>query len=179
MQTENSSPIQPPIIESTVLLVNPSPGALLIKAHTQSRIIAGSYTPWFDSNQLIYFQTPQMVDGTHTVNVTVRIANATNPFILDSIRVAVAVDGGILNSLGVPSSPTPTSSALPVSSTNSAPVGTIVGGTVGGISGLVILTTIVWYFLRRWSLGRRVARFLGVRGPRDIQDTVEGLYTFR
>ena len=55
--------------------------------------------PYFDSNNrsVIYFETPAMPNGTHTVNVTVTWCNETNPYILDYVLVESpqgAIDSG-------------------------------------------------------------------------------------
>jgi hypothetical protein len=60
-----------------------------------------------DFGPALYFGSPELADGTHTISITVITANDTNPFILDFFTVQ------------------PTRSTTPV--------GAIAGGVVGGV----------------------------------------------
>ena len=177
VQMERSSPIQPPITNSTIFLVSRAPGTPLIKSLTWLRIIATSQQPWLDSatGRIVYFQTPSMADGAHKIGITVTSANATNQFFLDYITVTPS--SGVKNSESVPSStatssgfPTVTSSGLPAVSTHSTPVSTIVGCVVGGVTGIAILVIVLW-----WCLWRRGSRAQPRPGGTLVD---EGSYTF-
>src|SRR5258708_5396545 len=107
---------------------------------------AGPQTPYYYSTQLIYFATPKLQDGTHTINITVTGANNTNPYILDYITITPTPGGsssGVMTTTMAPSS----TSIAPIVTTQSIPVGAIVGGVVGGIAGIAILVIAVYYFL--------------------------------
>lgn len=123
---------------------------------------AGSQTPWLDSTgQVVYFQTPKLADGTHRIDINVTTANATNQFIIDCFLISPSIGGvhsGVSTSRSVPT-PTSTSSSLPIVTSQSTPVGAIVGGVVGGIAGIAILALALWYFLRKKSSGGRAYYF--------------------
>jgi predicted PurR-regulated permease PerM len=140
------------------------------------RVAAGSQKPQFDSDgdSIIYFFTPQLANGTHTINVTVTTANDTNLFIIDYWLVApLAGDtSGVATTRAAPSS----SSSVPITTTNAVPVGAIVGGVVGGIAGIVVLVILVYYFLFRRSRGGQ-AYYFEKPGASDVL-AAEGLSTF-
>jgi hypothetical protein len=48
--------------------------------------------PHFDSHNssLVYFETPTLKNGTHTINVTVTRADTTNPYVVDYFLVLPA-----------------------------------------------------------------------------------------
>jgi hypothetical protein len=164
------SPIQPPITKSTVFLVNYSMGMSLSQALTSFRITAGSQKPFFDSTgSIVYFETPQLADSTHKIDITVTTANWTNQYILDFFLITPSAGGshsGVETSRSVPTS-TSSSSSLPIVTTSSTPVGAIVGGVVGGIAGIAILAIGLWWFLRRRSRGGQ-AYYFDKPTPGDI-----------
>ena len=175
-QMENSPPIQPPITQSTVLLVSHPPVALSDKALTWPRIIAGSQQPWLDGEQVVYFETPKLADGTHKIDITVSVANETNPFIIDYFLITPSTSGsvsGVETSRSMPTS-TSTSSSVPIVTTHDTPVGTIVGGVVGGVAGIALLVVALLYFLKKRSRGGQ-AYYFEKPSPADILAT-EGLY---
>lgn len=105
---------------------------------------AGPQSPYFYSTELIYFATPKLADGSHTINITVTGASDSNQYILDYITITPTLAGasspaGSMTG-GLPS-PTSTSSS-------STPVGAIVGGVVGGIAGIVILLLAGFFLFR-------------------------------
>jgi len=99
----------------------------------------------------------------------VAVANLTNPYILDCFLITPSAGGdhsGVSTSRSVPA-PTSSSSSLPIVTTQSTPVGAIVGGVVGGIAGIAILALALWYFLRkRTSSGQ--AYYFDKPAPGDI-----------
>ena len=134
--------------------------------------------PYFDSNNrsVIYFETPAMPNGTHTVNVTVTWCNETNPYILDYVLVESpqgAIDSGVETTRMAPSS-TPT--IVPIVITQPIPVGAIVGGVVGGITTTAILVFVAYYFLIRGPRDRR-SHYFKRPGAADIL-AGEGLYGY-
>lgn len=149
-------------------LVNLPAEKLFIQVFTSSPFTAGFQQPGPDSqDRVLYFQTVELLDRTHRIDIKVTTANETNPFIVDYFRITPSTGGshssvetshstpsstsGVQSSLSA-ASPTPTSSGLPIVTTRSAPVGVIVGGVVGGIAGVVILVlAILWYFLGKRS----------------------------
>ena len=176
---DKSSPIQPPITKSTVPPVSHPSVALLDKALTWLHITAGSQEPWVDSSgKVVYFSTPKLADGTHTIDITVSTANATDQFILDYFLISPIAGGstsGVETSRSAPS-PTSTSSGLPIVTTSATPVGPIVGGVVGGIAGIAVLAVALRYFMRKRTSGGQ-AYYFDKPSPADIL-AGEGLYTF-
>ena len=88
-------------------------------------------------------------------------ANATNQFILDAFLITPSKGGahsGVSTSRGVPA-PSSSSSSVPIVTSQSTPVGAIVGGVVGGIAGIALLMFALWYFLRKRSSGGRAYYF--------------------
>ena len=143
-------PIQLQITKSIIFPVRGSPGRLS-QPLTWRRITAGSQTPYHDPSGFIYFRTPVLATRPHEINITVTMANETNPFIIDFFYVNVTSDAGG-GSSGDTTRSVP-SSTMTSSSVSSTPVGAIAGGIVGGIAGIAILAIAVWYFLRRRSRG--------------------------
>jgi hypothetical protein len=115
--------------------------------------------PYFDSDNssVIYFATPTLANGTHTINVTVTAANDTSLYIIDYFLVIPSGGdtSGVETTRAAPSS----TSSVPVVTTQSTPVGAIVGGIVGGIAGIAIVAIAVYYFLFRRSRGGRAYYF--------------------
>ena len=101
-----------------------------------------------DGVHLLYFQTPTLPDGTHTIKIMVTAANSTNPFTLDYITIVPILGTYSYNPSATPSSASITPTAI-------TPVGAIVGGVVGGIAGIAILAIAVYYFLRGRIRGRQ------------------------
>ena len=100
----------------------------------------------------IYFETPRLAGGFHKINILVTVANETNQFVLDYFLVTPSTGGHHSEVETSPSAPssTPMPSDLQIVTAQSIPVGTIVGGVVGGIAGiLIIVLTLLWYFLRK------------------------------
>jgi len=144
---------------------------------TQPHITAGSQQPWMDGEQVVYFQTPKLADGTHRIDITVSVANGSNPFIIDYFLTTPSTGSsvsGVSTSRSIPTS-TSTSSSVPIVTTHDTPVGTIVGGVVGGVAGIAILVLAVLYFLKKRSRGGQ-AYYFDKPSPADILAT-EGLYT--
>lgn len=174
---DKSSTIQLPLTQSTVLPVSHPPVALLDKALTRPHIAAGSQQPWLDGEQVVYFQTPKLADGTHEVDITVSVANGTNPFIIDYFLITPSAGSsvsGVETSRSMPTA-TSTSSSAPIVTTHDTPVGTIIGGVVGGVAGIAILVLALLYFLKKRSRGGQ-AYYFDKPSPADILAT-EGLYT--
>ena len=170
-----SPPIQPQITKSTVLLVSHSPRPLFDKAPTHFRVAAGSQTPWLDSSgAVVYFQTPKLADGTHKIDITVSVANLTNPYIIDFFLIAPTA--GASNS-GVQTSRTAPSPTVPISVTHpsTTPVGAIVGGVVGGIAAIALLLFALWFFVWRKKRGGQ-AYYFDKPKPADML-AAEGQYT--
>lgn len=93
------------------------------------------------SGVIVYYQAPKLPDRTHTIDITVTVANDITLFALDQITI---VPTGAYNITMTPST----------SSTSKQPttVGAIVGGVVGGIAiiGIIaILVILVYYILNR------------------------------
>lgn len=120
----------------------------------------GTQTPYFDTDNssVIYFQTPQLANGTHTINVTVTGANDTSLYIIDYFLVIPAAGGDTSGMTTTRAAPSATSST-PTVVTQSTPVGAIVGGVVGGIAGIAIMALLAYYFLRKRSGGGRAYYF--------------------
>ncbi|KAF9780808.1 hypothetical protein BJ322DRAFT_284118 [Thelephora terrestris] len=93
------------------------------------------------SGGLIYFSTPILKAGTHTINVKVTNANLTNYYALDRIEVAIDTTSG--------ASSTPNATA-----THSTSVAAIVGGVVGGIAAIAALAFAVFSILCGRCRGR-------------------------
>ena len=68
-----------------------------------------------------YFSTPDLIESTHRIDITVTMVNETNPFTIDYFVVA---------------------------SLAGATPHTHVGGVVGGVVGILVLAIAAWYFLR-------------------------------
>jgi len=118
----------------------------------------------------IYFQTPRLADGKHKVDIVVTAANKINQFALDYILITPNTGwchSEVGTSGSAPSS-TPTSPGLPIVTTQSTPVGAIVGCVVGGIAGIVVLVlALLWYFLRKRPRGGQ-AYYFEKPTPADI-----------
>lgn len=146
--------VRPQNTRSTVFPVNRPTEITPCQALTYSRITAGSQQPVIDAatGVTIYFQTPRMADGIHKIDVVVTEANEASQFVLDYFLITPNT-GGYHSEVETSSSPpssTPTSSGLPIVTTQSTLVGTILGGVVGGTAGIVILAlALLWYFLRK------------------------------
>ncbi|CCM00661.1 uncharacterized protein FIBRA_02699 [Fibroporia radiculosa] len=100
------------------------------------------------SNQdgVIFFESPQLVQGQHQLVINVTNGTATNPYMLTFL--------GYLPSLNISQTSggsTPTSSTSSRSSTS--PAGAIVGGVVGGLGGLVILSFLLYWLISRHRRG--------------------------
>jgi hypothetical protein len=160
------------------------PVALPDKTLTQPYIIVDFQVPSVaPDGEVIYFEVRSVLDGTHTVDVTVTAANDTNQWGIDYFLVVPIAGGpssvvGASNSVppstsGSAPSSTSTSSGLPTATTRATPVGAIVGGVVGGIA---ILAIALWYFL-----GKRSGGFWTYPFEKPSQANVlasEGLYAF-
>lgn len=156
-------PIRPRNTQSMGFPVNRTTSEIpLGQALTLSPITAGSQKPWLDTNgAVVYFQTPQLSDATHKIDITVTTANWTNQYILDFFLITPSTGGahsGVGTSRSVPGS-TSSSTSVPIVTTHSTPVGAIVGGVVGGIAGIAILAIALWYFLRKRTSGGRAYYF--------------------
>jgi hypothetical protein len=119
---------------------------------------SGSQTPYYQGNELVYFATPQLADGLHTINVTVTTANITNLYIFDYFAftpTAGAYSSGLMTTSTLPTS----TMVMPITTTHATPVGAIVGGVVGGIAGIAILAILAYYFMNKRSRGGRAYYF--------------------
>jgi len=157
--------------KSTGFLVSRPTEAPLRQALTQFRITAGCQKPSIDPNtgEAVYFQTPQLADGTHKVDIFVTVAEETNQFVLDYFLITpnAGCHPGVGTSPSAPTS-TPTSAGIPFATTQPTPVGTIVGAVVGGIAGIIILAlALLWYFLGKRSSGGQ-AYYFEKATPADI-----------
>lgn len=136
-------PTRPLITPLTVSLVNYSIAAPSIQPFTRYCIIAVPGTPYLESSgQIIYFVTPILAPGAHTIDVKVSAANFTNYYVLDRIEVA-------FENTSVASS---TPNVDPGSSAHSASVSATVGGAVGGVAGAVVLV-IIYLLLKKRKRG--------------------------
>ena len=145
--------------------------------HSPPSTTAGPQTPYYYSAQLIYFATPKLVDGTHTINITVTGANNTNQYILDYITITPS-EGGSSSSSGVSTTTVgpASTSTTPIVTIQSTPVGAIVGGVVGGIAGIAIIIIAMYFLLNRRTRGERPYYF-----DKPSADNIlagEGLYKF-
>lgn len=136
-----------------------TPGDWPSADYTTDGVPGGSQKPRFDTDNssIIYFETPPLNNGTHTINVTVTVANDVNPYIIDCFLVVPTPggdSGGIETTRAAPSSTSSVST-----NTQSTPIGAIVGGVVGGIAGIVLLAIASFYFLHRRSRGGQAYYF--------------------
>jgi hypothetical protein len=95
----------------------------------------------------------------------VTTANNTNLFIVDFFLITPSSGGssGVQTTRVAPSA----TSSIPVTVTHAVPVGAIVGGIVGGIALIAVLSILAYYFLRRRSGGGR-AYYFGDTGAADV-----------
>lgn len=112
---------------------------------------AGPQTPYYSSTQLIYFATPELQDGSHTINITVTGADITNLYILDYITISPTPGGSSSGVMTTTMAPPPPSITPTSDTTHSTPLGAIAGGIVGGIA---ILVAAVYYFMSRRNRSR-------------------------
>jgi hypothetical protein len=120
--------------------------------YTVDGISAGSQMPYFASNNIsvIYFETPALANGSHTINGTITSGDFAVPYVIDYFYVnppAGADNAGDKTTQTVPSSSGTAGSTTVI--LQSTPIGAIVGGIVGGIAGIAVLLFAAWYFLTR------------------------------
>lgn len=100
-----------------------------------------------NTGRIAYLQILSMVDSAHRIDVVVTSANAANQFIVDSF-ITFGIGSDSISHIA--SSPTATSSGLPIAATHSVPIGAIFGGVVGGIvSGIAVLVVALCCFWKR------------------------------
>lgn len=129
-------------------------------------LTAGSQTPYYDGDYLVYFATPMLQDGDHTINITVTTANATNLYIFDYF--AFTPTPGLYSSGLETTSMRPTSTSA-IESSSETPVGAIVGGVVGGIAGIVVLLIAGYYFMKmKRKSGGGQAYYFDKPNPSDV-----------
>ena len=96
------------------------------------------YLPYTDpAGNIIYFESHLLTDGTHTLEIKVADAGDAYPFVLDEIACLIGYGGANNNiTIGSPSTPT-----------TAKPVGTIVGGVIGGIGviGIIVILLVFVY----------------------------------
>lgn len=115
---------------------------------------SGQPTPEYDSatDSTLYFWTPPLADGTHVIDVNVTVANSAIPYIIDYFLVlpppgsasgdeTTRVDPSFTSIAN-----TPTNHVI-----HHIPIGPIVGGVVGGVAIIAILSVLAFYFLSRRS----------------------------
>ena len=120
------------------------PTSLSLTGHP---IAAGPQGPYVYSLRLIYFKSPKVSDGTHTLTVTVTAASAAQPFVLDEISTILSPSNG-----GGGGNNTETSPSISSGSATAKPIGAIIGGTIGGVGVLgifAILLVLLHHFLKK------------------------------
>ncbi|KAF9781710.1 hypothetical protein BJ322DRAFT_240030 [Thelephora terrestris] len=142
----------------------------------------GSQMPYYDSDNssVIYFATPTLANGTHTIDVTVTTANDTSLYIIDYFLVIPS--GGDTSGVQTTRPAPSATSSVATTTQQSTPVGAIVGGVVGGIALIAILLFAAYYFLVRRSRGGRAYYFkdpgggdvLGALLPRPLASVDRG-----
>lgn len=130
--------------------------------------------PYFDSDNtsVIYFVTPTLANGSHTIDVTVTAANDSSPYIIDYFLIVPSggENSGIDTTRAVP----PATASVPIITTHkhSVPVGAIVGGVVGGIIFVIVILLVT--ILCCLSLGTTgVSRKQHTRLPRSHSEPSE------
>lgn len=157
------------IAKSTVLLVNLSTETSLHRTLAYSCITAGPWKPVLNDTQetVIYFQTPQLDNTFHKIDVVVTIANETNMVLFDYFRVSHNAGPSSVAASSTSSS-TPSSTDVNVILISDSPdIPTIVGGVVGGVVGAVLLVLGVVWYLRKRSRGNR-AYYFETPSPAEI-----------
>lgn len=136
-----------------------TPGDWPSADYTTDGVPGGSQKPHFDTDNssIIYFETPPLNNGTHTINVTVTVTNDTNPYAIDCFLVVPTPGGDSGGIETIRAAPSSTSSVA--TATQSTPIGAIVGGVVGGIAVIVVLAIAAFYFLNRRSRGGQAYYF--------------------
>lgn len=124
--------------------------------------LSGQQMPRRDSatDSTVYFLTPPLADGTHVIDVNVTVANSTNPYIIDYFLVLPPLGSasGDETTRMAPSftsvADTPTTHVI-----HHIPIGPIVGGIVGGVAVIAILSILAFCFLSRRSRGGQAYYF--------------------
>lgn len=143
---------------------------------------SGHQMPRRDSatNSTVYFWTPPLADGTHTIDVNVTVANSTNPYIIDYFLVLppsgdASGDETTRTAPSVTSVIVTTTSSTESNGAHHIPIGPVVGGIVGGVAVIAILSILAFYFLSRRSRGRQAYYFEkpSSADPLAVEDRVE------
>ena len=98
----------------------------------------------------VFYVSPQLNSGTH--ELTFNVTNATVESIYTLEFVLYEGQGGQGSQTSLPTTvggAATGSAAAPTSGTTSVNVGAIVGGVVGGVAGLIILSLLIFFGLRR------------------------------
>jgi hypothetical protein len=145
----------PPFTTLTAAPVNYSKDMPLSQPLTCYRVTAGTQAAFIASdNRTVYMETPQLQDGTHTINGTVATVPEpqTLPYCVDYFEIVP--NQGSSSSPGaagptssspqnVGTSSSPGASGPPTSPTPTRNVAIIAGGVGGGVGGIVILATLI------------------------------------
>lgn len=125
---------------------------------TRYRVTAGPQTPFVYSGQLVSFQTPELPEGTHTIDIIVTTANDTNLYILDYIAIIPSA-GGYSSTVETSTMGPSSTSTTPTKITQATLADAIVASVIGSINSIAIVAIPVYYFLRRRAHDRLVDHF--------------------
>ena len=114
--------------------------------------------PFFGSDNIsvIYFETPVMANGSHTITGTITSATFDVPYVIDYFYINPPTGAGNAGDGATQTVPSSSGTAGPTTViVQSTPIGAIVGGIVGGIAGIAILLFAAYFFLIRRPRDRR------------------------
>ena len=114
----------------------------------------------FTLRRAVYFESLSLTDRSHTLFILVAAANDTHPFVLDEIVSYLSTDANINTTTGLP-------------------VGTIVGGVIGGICAIGIIAVLLVFAYRSPNRRARNNQDDDVVNPRVAETLAsECLYRF-